>query len=355
MASKPSVRPLVLPSYAKIAQILLGVCLTIALLYVGQYVFIPIVFSALFAILLTPGTDWLEQRKVPRVVAISIAVVLLVLVVSAVCYFTVLESSFLVQDVPQFTKKIDAMLTDVENYVSHHFSVSPKKQVDWVKEQLSSAGGFALFTVMAVGNFIQQATLVLVYIFLFLYYRGLFSNFVVHLFPSGERETVIDILSRVGTVVNRYLIGKAIETAILVVLTTGGLMLLGIEQALLFGLLAGLLNLIPFIGVFIGSALPAIMALLTKDSIWYAVGVVGLFIVVQFIDNHVIVPVLIGGQIRVNAVATIVALIAGGELWGVSGLILSLPVVAILKIVCDQVESLHPWGILLGIPARKKQ
>jgi predicted PurR-regulated permease PerM len=137
---------------------------------------------------------------------------------------------------------------------------------------------------------------------------------------------------------------------IIAVLNTVGLLLLGIEYAFFFGALAAFLNIIPYLGIIIGSILPIMMALLTKDSIWYAVGVAGAFTAVQFLEGNFITPNIVGSKVSVNPLAAIVALIFGGMLWGPSGMILSIPFTAIVKVILDNIESLEPFGFLLGEP-----
>ena len=156
--------------------------------------------------------------------------------------------------------------------------------------------------------------------------------------------------------VQQYLVGRVIETVIIAVLNTVALLALGIDYPFLFGILAALLNLIPYVGVFLGGLFPTLMALITKDSPLYALGVIGAFWVVQFIDNHVLLPFVVGGRVQVNSIVAIASVIAGGELWGVAGMFLSLPVAAIVKVVFDQIEPLKPWGLLLGdrIPERPR-
>jgi predicted PurR-regulated permease PerM len=144
------------------------------------------------------------------------------------------------------------------------------------------------------------------------------------------------------------MVGLMMETAIVAVLNSGALLLLGIDYAVLFGILAAILNLIPYVGILIGGFLPMIMAIITKDSLWYPIGVVGAFSIIQFIDNNVIVPYVVASRVSINALVSIVAVIVGGMLWGLSGMFLALPAVAILKVACDRIEPLAPWGLLMG-------
>jgi predicted PurR-regulated permease PerM len=135
---------------------------------------------------------------------------------------------------------------------------------------------------------------------------------------------------------------------VLAVLNSIGFLLLGLKYAILLGLTAAILNIIPYVGPWIGALLPVTIALLTKDSAMYAVGAMGVILITQFIDNNFITPKVVGSSVSINPLASIVALLAGGMLWGVVGLILAIPITGMLKIVCDEIPGLKPWGFLLG-------
>jgi predicted PurR-regulated permease PerM len=210
----------------------------------------------------------------------------------------------------------------------------------------------------ALLTFVDITTLVLLvplYAFLMLMYKDLIIEFFLRLFAGKNMSTIQDVLQEARVVVKGYVVGLMIETAIIAVLNSIALLLLGIDYAILFGILAALLNLIPYVGILIGGLLPFLMALITKDSAWYSLGVVASFSVIQFIDNNFIVPYVVASRVSINALISIVAVIIGGMLWGISGMFLSLPAVAILKIIFDRVETLKPWGLILGdvIPSKR--
>jgi predicted PurR-regulated permease PerM len=189
-----------------------------------------------------------------------------------------------------------------------------------------------------------------VFIFFFLYYRTFFKQFLNKLFIRTPNRNITEIMYKIQTVVKNYILGLLLVMAIIAALNTIGLLILDIEYAFFFGALAALLNIIPYLGIIIGSVLPILMALLTKDSIWYAVGVAGVFTVVQLLEGNFITPNIVGSKVSVNPLAAIIALIIGGILWGPSGMILSIPFTAIFKVILDNIEPLEPFGFLLGEP-----
>jgi predicted PurR-regulated permease PerM len=211
-------------------------------------------------------------------------------------------------------------------------------------------------TFLAVVDMTSLAILVPLYVFVMLLYSNLLVAFVLRLASGWQAGVVKATLVEARAVVNKYMIGLMMETAIVAVLNSGALLLLGIDYAVLFGVLAAILNLIPYVGILIGGLLPMIMAIVTKDSLWYPIGVLGAFTLIQFIDNNLIIPYVVASRVSINALISIVAVIIGGMLWGVSGMFLALPAVAILKVIFDRVEHLAPWGLLLGdtIPAKQR-
>jgi predicted PurR-regulated permease PerM len=173
-------------------------------------------------------------------------------------------------------------------------------------------------------------------------------DFIHKLFGKDNKSQVTEIITQTKKVVQQYLVGLVIETAIIAVLEIAALLILGIEYAILLGILGALLNLIPYIGGVVAVALPMMVALATKDTGWYALYVLGIYYFIQIIDNNYIVPMIVASKVKINALFSIIAVIAGNALWGVSGMFLSIPLLAIVKLIFDHIEPMKPWGFLLG-------
>lgn len=183
--------------------------------------------------------------------------------------------------------------------------------------------------------------------FLILLYKKLLVGFIERLFSSGDQALVRDVLNNTRTVVQSYLVGLLFEMAIVATLNFIGLSLLGVKYALLLAVLGALLNLIPYIGMIIATLLPMGIALATQEPV-VALWVLGLYLVIQFLDNNFIVPAIVASRVEINALVSIVAVMIGGALWGIPGMFLSLPLAAILKVVFDRVPGLQPFGYVLG-------
>jgi len=190
--------------------------------------------------------------------------------------------------------------------------------------------------------------LVPVYVFIILFYQPLLIEFIHRLFSDGNQSQVNEIITQTKTVIQRYLSGLVVEFVMVSVLNSAALLILGIEYAIILGLIGGLLNVIPYIGGLVAVALPMMVALATKSTAWYAIYVLVAYYIIQLIDNNYIVPIIVSSKVKINALFSIIAVIAGNALWGISGMFLSIPLLAIVKLICDHIEPLKPWGFLLG-------
>jgi predicted PurR-regulated permease PerM len=348
-----------LPWYAKTTFVLLGISLVFTILFWGRDVFVPLAFAGLLSVLLYPLSHFLERHKVPRLLSIFIAVALASIVLAALATVIAMQIGQFGEEIPRLKKEGMEYVDRLQVFLRDTWGITYRDQLRWVQQWWSQTwqrGGEYLS--QALLTFVDITTLVLLvplYAFLMLMYKDLIIEFFLRLFAGKNMSTIQDVLQEARVVVKGYVVGLMIETAIIAVLNSIALLLLGIDYAILFGILAALLNLIPYVGILIGGLLPFLMALITKDSAWYSLGVVASFSVIQFIDNNFIVPYVVASRVSINALISIVAVIIGGMLWGISGMFLSLPAVAILKIIFDRVETLKPWGLILGdvIPSKR--
>lgn len=256
------------------------------------------------------------------------------------------------EELPMMKEKLNERFASLQSIVTEQFGISKQDQLSWLENQIvsimSSSGQFAADVFSATGNFIAAATLIPIYAFFFIYYRKKFKNFIQMVTPVSKHEKAIAIMETTSEVSYKYLMGLSIDIAILSVLNSIGFLLLGINHAIFLGIVAGLLNVIPYVGVMIGGIIPVMIALITKDSIWFAVGAFGVCLVVQFLDNNFITPKVIGSAVSVNPLASTVALLVGALIWGLMGMMLSIPLIGVMKVVFDRIDSLKPIGYLIG-------
>ena len=217
-----------------------------------------------------------------------------------------------------------------------------------VERLLSSSGSFIQATMNTTASLLAYLSLIPVYVILMILYKERFSSFLVAMHKPDERERVDLLIVNVEGVVQNYVAGLALVVGIMATLNVGGLLILGIPYAVFFGILAALLAVIPYVGVLIGAIPPVIIALLMTDSLFYPAAVIVLFVVVQTLEGNLITPKIVGDKVSVNPLAAMVALVIGGFLWGAVGMILSIPVTGVLKVVLENVRGGKPWAELIG-------
>lgn len=340
------------PGYVKFTIFIVGTIAFFSGLYLASDVLVPLAVAGLIALLLFPISERLERWGIHRIVAILICLILMFVFLAGIILLLSSQIISLANDLPDLTKEIMKKIDQMQAYTYNLTNISPNAQVDWLKERasefLASSGTLIRGTVTATTSTFSILALIPIYIFFLLYYRDKLWVFVLKLAPPEEHEHANLIMGKVKDVMRNYISGLMIVILILSVLNTIGLTVLGIPFALFFGVLAALLTVIPYIGVLIGSLLPALMAFITKDSLWYPVGVVALFGFIQFLEGNFITPNIVGSKVSINPFAAILALIVGGAVWGIPGMILFVPFLGMLKVFLDNIESLKPFGYLLG-------
>ena len=342
-------RELQIPLYVKAPLILLGLALAVFTIHVAKEIIFPLFFAAIFAIMLHPVEQWLLRRRVPKLLAISLTVVLGVTALLGLLYFIYLEASQLSDQMPLFKKKFAETTAEVHQWLQSRFGVSDQKLQGYLSELGNRASALLGGTLSAVSGLLVVATLIPVYIFLLFLYQRRLVDFLTQVF-SGRRQDsgVAEVLHESKATIQSYMVGLLIEASIVATLNTTGLLIIGVPYALLLGVLGALLNFIPYIGGLIAIALPVLMAFVTKPGYGHAIAVVAAYMVIQFIDNHYLIPRIVASKIKVNALVAIVGVLVGNAIGGIAGMFLALPVIAILKIVFDRITPLKPWGMLLG-------
>ena len=322
------------------------------MLSIGQTLIVPLILGALLAIVLHPVVRLFVRLKFNRILAIVVTLLLSVLAIASFGLFLISQLSRFAESWPVFVEKFTLLINNTIHWIPGYFDISATKVNVWIadtKADLVNGSGLVIGqTLLSVGSGIVVLFLIPVYVFLFLYYKPLLLDFIHKLFADSQQAQVGLVVTQTKTVIQSYLTGLMIEIALVATLDAIGLLILGIQYAVVIGVLGAMLNLIPYIGGLVAVAIPMMIALVTKDSAWSAFYVVILYYVVQLIDNNYFVPKIVASKVKINALVSIVAVLAGGALWGVSGMFLSIPLVAIIKVICDHIEPLKPFGLLLG-------
>lgn len=330
----------------------MGFFLFIDILYIGQSIIVPLIFSIITAVLLNQAVNFLVNHKINRIVAIIISMVLAFILIAASVLLLFSQATQLMESWPVIVEKFTSLLDQSINWTAGYFDINETQIHEWIaqtKTDLLNNNSMAIGeTLISVGGSLIVLLLIPVYIFIILYYKPLLMEFFHQLFKNQNQNQVKAIFTQTKVVIQRYLIGLVIETIIVAAMESAALFILGIQFAILLGVIGALLNLIPYIGGLVAVALPMLIALGTKDSAWYAIYILIIYYIIQLIDNNYIVPIIVASKVKINALFSIIVVIAGNQLWGISGMFLAIPILAIVKLICDNIETLKPWGFLLG-------
>ena len=215
-------------------------------------------------------------------------------------------------------------------------------------EVINNSSSTLSTTLSTLGSLLATFLLIPFYTFMILFYQSHLVSFTHQVFGAGNNNSVSEILTQSKSLIQSYLVGLSAEFVIVSVMNSAGLLILGIDYAILLGVIGALLNIIPYIGGLIAVALPMMVALATETSVWYAFYVLAVYYFIQLIDNNYIVPVIVASKVKINGLFSVIVVIAGNALWGISGMFLSIPLLAIMKLIFDHIEPLKPWGFLLG-------
>lgn len=339
------------PFLTRLAYVLISLVVIIYGMYILQDLLIPLTFAGIFALLLLPVCQFLERFRFPRWLAITVAILLTIGALILLFYLVYIQIMDFEEILPQLTEKAEKYFSEVQTFIRRNFHISKLQQKaegkKYVTEFLKSNSNILGNTLSTTTGLLGNLTLIPLYIFLLLLYRDFIKVFFYKAFNSVSSHRVNVVLKKIKNVVIDYMVGLIMVIGIIGILNTVGLYILGIDHAIFFGFLASFLVLIPYIGIAIGSLLPIMFALITKGPL-NAVGVASLFFAIQFLEGNFITPYIVGTKVSINSMAAIISLILFSSLWGMGGLVLALPLTAIIKVIFDSVDGLKPFGFLLG-------
>jgi predicted PurR-regulated permease PerM len=340
------------PFYTKLAMVLISVICLFYIAILGKNILAPLLFALLFSVLLLPVAGFLEKKlRIHRSLAAILSVLLLMLSIAAVVYIVISQISTMGDDWPQFKLHLLSSLKELHQWISLKFHINTTRQNNYVNnavsQMLSNGPSIINGILSSVSSLLLYVLFTLVDTFFLLYYRRLLVKFLVSVFREEDSEAVYDIVKQVQHRISRYIQGLLIEMTIVSTVCCLTLWILGIDYPVLLGLLTGLLNLIPYVGILFSLLISTLIAFATAGASKILLVTATLF-GIHLLDANVLLPLLVAAKVRLNALITIIGVIVGGSVWGIAGAFLAVPVIAIIKIVFDRIESLKPWGMLLG-------
>jgi putative heme transporter len=324
-------------------KLLVVIALSITLVIVARDIIIPIAFAGLIAVVMLPLVRRLENRRVPPTIAITLVLLFTVVVFGLLIWLVIGQIVNLVNDLPDLQVRFDNYVDQVKRMARNDLGITKADQNKMINDGMKSVSTYLGDLIITTSNTLSILIQIPIYVFLFLIYRDKFRNFFLELLGSSEMSWKQEI----ERVIKGYVSGLMLVTLIIAALNSIGLLIVGINHAIFFGILSGLLTIIPYVGIIIGAAFPVILALITKDSIWYAIGVVIVFSIVQFLEGNFITPKITGSKVSINAFAAIIALLVGGKILGISGMILAVPAIGVMRVLLSHSPHLRPFVILL--------
>lgn len=331
-------------------KVLLLLILSFGILIFAKPFLVPFLLASLLAMLLLPLCTRLEKHM-HQAAAVLISLLALLSIVGVIIYIITLQVSDIADNASVIEKNISQKLKQLQDFAANTFNISHQRQKEILQQQQPSSGtvGSIITGIFALtGSFLTQFLIITVYIFLFLLFRSHFQKFILKMVPSSQKENAKEVMHDVRRVSQKYLTGLALMIACLWVMYGIGFSIVGVQNAIFFAILCGLLEIVPFVGNLTGVALTSLMTLAQGGSTSMLVAIVIVYSIVQFTQSYLLEPLIVGREISINPVFTIIGIVVGELVWGIPGMILALPLLGIFKIICDHIEPLKPYGFLIG-------
>jgi predicted PurR-regulated permease PerM len=340
------------PFYERLALILIGFCILGYLIILAKDLVDPLIFGFLFAVLLLPISNFLERKcKLPRSASSFISILLFIAFVSGILYLVGAQISNLSNDWPMLLSQVKQSIESLQDWVQGAFHITVSKQLTYVEStgrKIMASGTAVLGTTFgAISSLFLFYIFILIFTFFILFYRRLLLRFVISVFKDDNSNVVMDIVENVQKILRQYIFGLLLEMVIVSGVAITVFFIIGIKYAALLGIIVGLFNIIPYLGIFTALLLSTLITFATgtpSETITVALSVIG----IHAVDANFLLPAVVGSKVRLNALITFIGIILGEMLWGLSGMFLSIPIIAIFKIIFDRIENLKPWGYLLG-------
>jgi len=340
-------------SFQKVFFVLGSVFGFVAFLVLAKEILIPLAFAFLISFILLPVSRKFEKWGANRIVSAVLSMFSMTLILAGGIFIFSNQIVDLSENFTDFKEKIVQLFSDVTHYINQKTGLTgdmePGDLLEKLKSWLSQSGGdIAGQTFSGTSHFLVGLISTIVFTFLILIYRSGLVKAMVHFFPQENRERAFKMFKSVQKVGKHYLLGMTVIVLILGFVNSIGLWIIGVDNPFLFGFLAAVLAIIPYVGTLVGAAIPILYAFMSYDSIWMPITIAIFFWAVQFIESNFLTPKIVGGNLKVNALTSILSIIIGASIWGVAGMILFLPFSAMFKEVCEEYIELKPVAMLIG-------
>ncbi|KUY26440.1 AI-2E family transporter [Elizabethkingia ursingii] len=340
------------PFYLKLASVLISIMILGYLAIQGQDLIIPMIMGLLFAILLVPVCNFLERKlRFNRSISAIVVSVLGLALIGLILYLIGVQTTSFSEDWPAFQKQITVAFDSIQDWVAHKFGVQKHKQLTYINDlaQKSLSTGTVIVEKMlkSITYILMLIGLTFLFTLFILIYRRQLVRFIIMCFANKHRAVVMDVVNSIQYMVKKYLIGLIIQMVLVTILSFIAYTIIGIKYNFLLAIITGIFNVLPYLGILIATVLGIFVTFATSSAanvLWVLIGMVA----VHAVDGNIIMPKIVGSQVKLNSLIVIIGLIVGESIWGVMGMFLTIPIMAIAKIIFDRVEDLKPWGYLMG-------
>ncbi|MDW8335205.1 MAG: AI-2E family transporter, partial [Bacteroidia bacterium] len=345
-----------IPAYIKAVFVMQFLALIFLTLWLAASVLIPMCIALILAMLLLPMVKRLEKWRVPSVLAVSLALLALVITFGSIAAFFSVQLAGFTDEAPLLRRRFQYILDNanekINDWAVNKLNLDPKYVEDLLQFELSgashSAGTLIGVAFEKTTGMMLTVGLSLIFAFFFLLYRKSFHKFFVLVTPEHRNRTFRRVVRNIEKLAQNYVVGLFTVVLVIGTIVTLGLTVLGIKYAVLLGFLSGMLVVVPYIGLATGYVLTLLVTVVTKDSGWYFAGVTLVFVLTHLLESNLITPNIVGNKVKINPMAAMAALFVGQMIWGVAGMVLAIPMLAMVKVVFDHVDELQPYGFLLG-------
>lgn len=338
-------------------HVLLFFILSFAGLYFAAPFLIPVTLAGVFSMLFIRFCNWLEHKGMGRGVASLFCVISFTLAISLIVFLLSWQLNGLMENIGEMRKHVTNLFSDFQQWIYEKAGIDLKQQEELINSRSASGESGNMLSGLAgkIMDILLNAVLVLVYMFLFLLYRSHIKKFILRLVPGGVKSKADGVVHQAGKVAQRYLSGLAAMIVVLWIMYGIGFSIVGVESAIFFAVLCGILEIIPFVGNLTGTSVTLLAVLAQGGDSRMVIGVLVTYALVQFIQTYVLEPLIVGEQVNINPLFTILAIVLGEMIWGVAGMILAIPLLGMVKIVCDHVPDLQPYGFLIGTAKQRSR
>ncbi len=342
------------PYIVRLAAILVSITLIVLVLYHIKVVIVPLLFSIIFAVMIFPFCKRFEKWGFSKGVAAFLAVFFFTAVLGVLVYILFVQLSIFTDHIPQITDKLNVIINQLRDFAANKLSmkrleVGNRIQAEIKQLQNSSISAGSLST---LSSLLINVFLVPLYVFFLIYFRDFFIDFFYRLFSSADKELIDATLLKMGLVIKGYLFGQLLDIIIIGAANAAVLYFIGVGYPIVLGFGIAILCIIPYLGMIVGSVIAVFVALITTDANWQPLVALVVLWIIHIIDSNLLTPLIIGSRVSLNPLIGIFVLFLFGELWGLPGLFLALPLTAIMKVIFDKVPGLKAYGFLLGEPEK---